>query len=128
MSENLNLFLIENKSKIKSKEDTTKKLLSVKHTLKSCLDYIIENESIEEQDDIFLREELLNLLKSYMNINIQLNKKNEKTKIVRELIDNLIDNVIFMSNNSNNSNLDKEIIILKKERTKIYDKISVIKK
>jgi len=123
----LNLFLIENKNKMKnSKEEIDKKLITVKHTLKDCLDYIIDHETIDEQDNNFLREELLNLLKSYMNINIQLNKKNEKTIIIKDLIDNLIDNVVYMSDNNNN-NFVKEIKLIKKERHTAFDIITITK-
>ena len=126
----LNLFLIENKNKIKNtKEVVDKKLFSVKHKLKDCLDYIIEHETIDEQDNEFVRLELLNLLKSYMNINIQLNKKNEKTIIIRDILDNLVDNIVYMSENetNNHNNFEKEIKLIKKERQKACDIINITK-
>ena len=95
MDNNLNLFLIENKSKMKSNEDEIQnKLLETKHTLKYCLNYIIKHEDIDEQDNEFIREELLTFLKSYININIQIGRKNEKFLIIDSIVKNLVDDVL----------------------------------
>ena len=128
MSE-LNLSLIENKNKKKNNEiELTEKLKSVIHTLKECIDFIIDNEEIEEQDDNFFRDELKNLLKSYININIQLNRKNEKNLIVKSIIDNLIDKVVYTTENSKNiNNFEREIKLIKKERNKNLDTIIITK-
>lgn len=128
MSE-LNLSLIENKNKKKNNEiELTEKLKSVIHTLKECIDFIIDNEEIEEQDDNFFRDELKNLLKSYININIQLNRKNEKNLVVKSIIDNLIDKVVYTTENSKNiNNFEREIKLIKKERNKNLDTIIITK-
>ena len=45
---------------MKSNEDEIQnKLSETKHTLKYCLNYIIKHEDIDEQDNEFIREELL---------------------------------------------------------------------
>jgi len=125
----LNLFLIENKNKKKNNDvELIEKLKSVKHTLKDCLDFIIDKEDIQEQDDDFFRSELKNLLKSYININIQLNRKNEKNLLVKSIIDNLIDKVVYTTeNNKNINNFEKEIKLIKKERNKNIDTIIITK-
>ena len=129
MDNNLNLFLIQNNSKMKNKEDETEnKLLEIKQTLKYCLDFIIKHEDIVEQDKSFLRAELLNFLKSYININIQIGKKNEKYVIINDILDNLVDKVLCSLDSTNQKQVFKrEIKLIKKERNKTSNIINISK-
>jgi hypothetical protein len=129
MDNNLNLFLIEKKSKKKCNDDEVQnKLIEIKHTLKYCLNFIIKHEDIEEQDYDFIRDELLNFLKSYININIQLSKKGEKYLIIDSIVKNLIDDVLCKIDTKNNKKeFKKEIKLLKKERNKPSNIISISK-
>ena len=127
MDNNLNLFLIENKSKMKNNEDEIQnKLLETKHTLKYCLNYIIKYEDLDAQDSEFIREELLNFLKSYININIQIGKKNEKYMVVDSIVKNLVDDVLCKIE-SNKKEFQKEIKLIKKERNKTSNTIKIFK-
>ena len=128
MDNNLNLFLIENKSKIKSNEDEIQnKLLETKHTLKYCLNYIIKHEDIDEQDNEFIREELLTFLKSYININIQIGKKNEKYLIIDSIVKNLVDDVLCKVDIKDKKEFEREIKLIKKERNKVSNIINISK-
>ena len=129
MDNNLNLFLIENKSKIKSNEDEIQnKLLETKHTLKYCLNYIIKHEDIDEQDNEFIREELLTFLKSYININIQIGKKNEKYLIIDSIVKNLVDDVLCKVDiKDTKKEFEREIKLIKKERNKVSNIINISK-
>ena len=129
MDNNLNLFLIQNNSKMKNKVDETEnKLLEIKQTLKYCLDFIIKHEDIVEQDKSFLRAELLNFLKSYININIQIGKKNEKYVIINDILDNLVDKVLCSLDSTNQKQVFKrEIKLIKKERNKTSNIINISK-
>ncbi len=129
MDNNLNLFLIENKSKIKCNDDIVQnKLTEIKHTLKYCLNFIIKHEDVDEQDYDFIRDELLNFLKCYININIQLSKKGEKYLIIDSILKNIIDDVLCKIDTKNNKKeFKKEIKLLKKERNKSSNIISISK-
>lgn len=129
MDNNLNLFLIENKSKIKSNEtEIQNKLLETKHTLKYCLNYIIKHEDVDEQDNEFIREELLTFLKSYININIQIGKKNEKYLIIDSIVKNLVDDVLCkVDNKDTKKEFKREIKLIKKERNKVSNVINISK-
>ena len=129
MDNNLNLFLIENKSKMKSNEDEIQnKLLETKHTLKYCLNYIIKHEDIDEQDNEFIREELLTFLKSYININIQIGRKNEKFLIIDSIVKNLVDDVLCkVDNKDTKKEFKREIKLIKKERNKVSNVINISK-
>ena len=127
MDNNLNLFLIENKSKMKNNEDEIQnKLLETKHTLKYCLNYIIKYEDVDAQDSKFIREELLNFLKSYININIQIGKKNEKYVVIDSIVKNLVDDVLCKIE-PNKKEYQKEIKLIKKERNKTSNTIKIFK-
>ena len=127
MDNNLNLFLIENKSKMKNNEDEIQnKLLETKHTLKYCLNYIIKYEDLDTQDAKFIREELLNFLKSYININIQIGKKNEKYVVIDSIVKNLVDDVLCKIEPSKKE-YQKEIKLIKKERNKTSNTIKIFK-
>tara|TARA_X000000950_G_C13846634_1_gene632658 strand:+ start:385 stop:777 length:393 start_codon:yes stop_codon:yes gene_type:complete len=127
MDNNLNLFLIENKSKMKNNEDEIQnKLLETKHTLKYCLNYIIKYEDVDMQDSEFIREELLNFLKSYININIQIGKKNEKYLVIDSIVKNLVDDVLCKIE-PNKKEFKKEIKLIKKERNKTSNTIKIFK-
>lgn len=129
MDNNLNLFLIENKSKVKcNDEEIENKLLEMKHTLKYCLNFIIKHEDVDEQDYEFIKSEILNLLKSYININIQIGKKNEKYLIIESIVKNLVDDVLCKIETKNNKKeFKKEIKLLKKERNKSSNLIKISK-
>lgn len=129
MDNNLNLFLIENKSKVKCNDDEIEnKLLEIKHTLKYCLNFIIKHEDVDEQDYEFIKSEILNFLKSYININIQLGKKNEKYLIIESIVKNLVDDVLCKIEAKNNKcEFKKEIKLLKKERNKSTNLIKISK-
>lgn len=129
MDNNLNLFLIENKSKIKSNEtEIQNKLLETKHTLKYCLNYIIKHEDVDEQDNEFIKEELLTFLKSYININIQIGKKNEKYLIIDSIVKNLVDDVLCkVDNKDTKKEFKREIKLIKKERNKVSNVINISK-
>jgi hypothetical protein len=129
MDDNLNLFLIQNNSKMKNNdEETENKLLEIKQTLKYCLDFIIKHEDIVEQEKSFLREELLNFLKSYININIQIGKKNEKYVIINDILDNLVDKVLCSVDSTNQKqDFKREIKLIKKERNKTSNIINISK-
>ena len=127
MDNNLNLFLIENKSKMKNNEDEIQnKLLETKHTLKYCLNYIIKYEDVDMQDSEFIREELLNFLKSYININIQIGKKNEKYLVIDSIVKNVVDDVLCKIE-PNKKEFKKEIKLIKKERNKTSNTIKIFK-
>ena len=128
MDDNLNLFLIQNTSKMKNKDDESEhKLLEIKQTLKYCLDFIIKHEDILEQDKTFLREQLLNFLKSYININIQIGKKNEKYLIINDIIESLVDKVLCSVDTKHNQDFKREIKLIKKERNKTSSIINISK-
>ena len=129
MDDNLNLFLIQNNSKMKNNdEETENKLLEIKQTLKYCLDFIIKHEDIVEQEKSFLREELLNFLKSYININIQIGKKNEKYFKINDILDNLVDKVLCSVDSTNQKqDFKREIKLIKKERNKTSNIINISK-
>jgi hypothetical protein len=129
MDNNLNLFLIENKSKMKSNDDEIQnKLLETKHTLKYCLNYIIKYEDVDTQDNKFIREELLTFLKSYINVNIQIGKKNEKYLIIDSIVKNLVDNVLCkLDNKDTKKEFEREIKLIKKERNKVSNIINISK-
>ena len=129
MDDNLNLFLIQNNSKMKNNdEETENKLLEIKQTLKYCLDFIIKHEDIVEQEKSFLREELLNFLKSYININIQIGKKNEKYVKINDILDNLVDKVLCSVDSTNQKqDFKREIKLIKKERNKTSNIINISK-
>ena len=128
MDNNLNLFLIENKSKMKSNEDEIQnKLLETKHTLKYCLNYIIKHEDIDEQDNEFIRR-IINFLKSYININIQIGRKNEKFLIIDSIVKNLVDDVLCkVDNKDTKKEFKREIKLIKKERNKTSNVINISK-
>ena len=129
MDNNLNLFLIENKSKMKSNDDEIQnKLLETKHTLKYCLNYIIKHEDVDEQDNEFIREQLLTFLKSYININIQIGRKNEKYLIIDSIVKNLVDDVLCkVENKDTKKEFKREIKLIKKERNKVSNIINISK-
>ena len=77
---------------------------------------------------VFTINELLNFLKSYININIQIGKKNEKYVIINDILDNLVDKVLCSVDSTNQKqDFKREIKLIKKERNKTSNIINISK-
>ena len=118
------LNLIENLKKKKKKNFDKNKMDLIKK-MYIIIETIIDTELVlNNQNDLKNLDELKNLLKNFIKnyINININIKNIKyinneKNIIHEIIDELIDNVIFRC--SNNEELIKEVVIMKKAKNDI---------
>ena len=118
------LNLIENLKKRKKQKSNKNKMDLIKK-LYIIIDTIIDTELVfDNQYDLNNLEELkillINFIENYININRNIkniNYINNEKNIIHEIIDELIDNVIFRC--SNKEELIKEIVIMKKAKNDI---------
>ena len=119
-----NLNLIENLKKRKKQKSNKNKMDLIKK-MYIIIETIIDTELVfDNQYDLNNLEELkillINFIENYININRNIkniNYINNEKNIIHEIIDELIDNVIFRC--SNKEELIKEIVIMKKAKNDI---------
>ena len=118
------LNLIENLKKRKKQKSNKNKMDLIKK-MYIIIETIIDTELVfDNQYDLNNLEELkillINFIENYININRNIkniNYINNEKNIIHEIIDELIDNVIFRC--SNKEELIKEIVIMKKAKNDI---------
>lgn len=125
----LDLNLIENKTKKKKKIDNNLNLL--KEELINIINSLIfiDNNSkckINESQN-FIKNNLVKFIELYININRNMINLNENNKIVRELVNTLIDDVLLKLSENKNTEILK-VIDLNKEKIKIekYKNINML--
>jgi hypothetical protein len=119
----LDINLIENlKKKKKTKGTTIEELNMLKEILINTIDDLImiktNNNCKYIDSEKFIKKNLIKFIELYININRNLRNINEKSIIIRDIINMLIDDIVIKSNNSKNTDLIK-IIDLTKEKIKI---------
>ena len=132
MNKITDINLIENLKKKKRFNDNTKAISIIKTELVNIINYLI-NINIDSKDckyiesELFIKQNLIKFIELYININRNLININEKTKVVRDILNTLIDDVIMKIENNKNEEMLK-IIDLNKEKIKIekYKNIELI--
>ena len=135
MNKITDINLIENLKKKKRFNDNTKAINIIKTELVNIINYLI-NINIDSKDskdckyiesELFIKQNLIKFIELYININRNLININEKTKVVRDILNTLIDDVIMKIENNKNEEMLK-IIDLNKEKIKIekYKNIDLI--
>jgi len=127
----LDLNLIENIKKKKKNKNYDLEIQIVLEELYNSIDNLIflnnnGNCKINESQK-FIKKNLLKFIELYININRNLINLNSKNKIVREILNTLLDDIIEKCINTKNDEIVK-IIELNKEKIKIekYKNINMI--
>ena len=127
----LDLNLIENIKKKKKNKNYDLEIQIVLEELYNSIDNLIflnnnGNCKINESHK-FIKKNLLKFIELYININRNLINLNSKNKIVREILNTLLDDIIEKCINTKNDEIVK-IIELNKEKIKIekYKNINMI--
>ena len=124
-----NLDLIENIKKKKNTEINTEINNDLKYKFNLIIDKLIDYNFIlnSATDILLLKNLILKFSENYININRiikHLNYKTKDKKIIDEIMDGLISNVILRCDN--NKKLVKEIVILKNYKKEIKQEIGTI--
>ena len=115
----LELSLIENRYK-KKKNNNYNDFYILKNDLFSNIDAIIDLEFKKKnicfkQSEEFIKENMVNLIEIYININRHLKIQNNKHVFIKNIVDELINNIVYRCN-KNNINNDIKIIDLQKKK------------
>ena len=117
----LELSLIENNLKKKKNNNLHNNFNIFKNELYNTLDNIIEldftRDSRVQDSDNYIKENLVNICELYININRHIKKKNLKLLFIKNIVDELINNIIYRcETNNNNDNI--KLIKIKYEKKK----------
>lgn len=123
--------LIENRKKKKKNIDLFE---GYKEDLFNAIDNIIDlpfnNNSINIKSDEYIKDNLLKFIETYINISRNIRKINEEDKIIKSIINQLLDNVVERCHKIDISNFEKELTLIKDKRYTVekYDKIIMLDK
>lgn len=116
----IELKIIENRKKSKKNKENFENL---KKDFYELIDNIIEIDFINiknKESKNYIKTNLIEFLKLYINLNRNIINMNESNKIVKSIVDNLINSVIFRIDNIKDKELIKNI-----DLTKIKEKIEI---
>ena len=122
----IELKLIENRKKTKKK--LLYNLESLKYELYEIVDTIIDYDFSYINSDIstdYIKTQLLELLKLYINLNRNIKNINGNSIIIQDVINDLINNVVYRCDHMKDATIIKHINEIKKEKLEI-DIISMI--
>lgn len=115
----IELKIIENHKKSKKRNNDFE---SLKKDLYDLIENIIEIdfENTKNHDSFnYIKTNLLEFLKLYININRNFKNINESNQIVKSIVNNLVNNIIYRLDKIEDKEIVKNINLIKKEKIEI---------